>query len=79
MKFSERGQQRRSAVSGLLSNMRAPGQLVSDTEEHSLRELQEQGYLKREQDNILVTPEGRYMLHHVCGNSALDLRWSSDW
>lgn len=79
VKLSERGQKRRSVVSALLSNMQASEQAVSDSEGPSLQELQDQGYLKREQDKLMVTPEGRYMLHHVCGNSALDMRWSSDW
>lgn len=79
VKLSERGQKRRSAVSGLLSNMRVSEQMVAEPGELPLQELQDQGYLKREQDNILVTPEGRYMLHHFCGNSALDMAWSNGW
>lgn len=79
VKLSERGQQRRNVVTSLLSNMQASEQLVHDPEEPSWRELQDQGYLKRERDKLVVTQEGRYMLHHACGNSALDMRWSSGW
>lgn len=82
VQLSEQGLQHRTAVNGLLSNMQLEGELEPGAGEESaraLQTLQEQGYLQREKGGMSVTQQGRYLLHHVAGNSALDLKWSNGW
>ncbi len=82
VRLSERGLQHRRAVNGLLSNMHLDGELEPGEGEESalaLETLQAQGFLQCEKGGMSVTPKGRYLLHHVAGNSALDVKWSSGW
>ncbi len=82
VQLSERGMQHRQAVNGLLTNMELEGALEPGEGEDSIRALEtlhDQGYLERSDGGISITPEGRYLLHHVAGNSALDLNWSNGW
>ena len=82
VQLSERGMQHRQAVNGLLTNMELEGALEPGEGEESIKALQtlhDQGYLQRSDGGISITPEGRYLLHHVAGNSALDLNWSNGW
>ncbi len=82
VQLSERGMQHRQAINGLLSNMQLEGDFEPGEGEESakaLETLREQGYLQQEGSGLSITPEGRYLLHHVAGNSALDLKWSNGW
>ncbi|MDJ0879043.1 MAG: radical SAM protein [Halieaceae bacterium] len=82
VQLSERGMQHRRAVNGLLSNMHLDGGFEPGEGEESvqaLETLREQGYLQVDDSRVSVTPEGRYLLHHLAGNSALDLKWSNGW
>ncbi len=82
VQLSERGMEHRTAVNGLLSNMELNGWFQpgeGDESVKALETLQSQGFLKLDDNKVSVTPEGRYLLHHVAGNSALDLKWSNDW
>ncbi len=82
VQLSERGLQHRRAVNGLLSNMHLDGELAPGEGEESalaLETLQAQGFLQRGKGSLSVTPQGRYLLHHLAGNSALDLKWSNGW
>lgn len=82
VQLSERGVQHRQALNGLLSNMQLEGSLEPGEGEESARALetlQEQGYLQQQDSGLAITQEGRYLLHHVAGNSALDLKWSNGW
>lgn len=79
VQLSESGQAHRTALSGLFSNMEVSASMVPGEGRHVWQELHEQGYLYRDGDRLSITEQGRYLLHHICGNSALDQRWASGW
>jgi oxygen-independent coproporphyrinogen-3 oxidase len=67
--LSESSRKRRDVLTRLLSNMEHDGQFSFEGEADDLAQLQKQGYLAQEEDRVVVTTEGRYLLHHLCGNA----------
>ena len=79
VQLTDSGLRHRMAVSGLLSNMEVSASMVPGEGQPDWQELHDQGYLFLEGDKVSITEQGRYLLHHICGNSAHDQRWSSGW
>ena len=79
--LDEQGQRRRASLNALLCNLELED--VSDVMPESgtaqLESLAKQGLLRLEGSKAYVTPQGRYLLHHICGHNETDKRWASGW
>ncbi|MEE4661422.1 MAG: radical SAM protein, partial [Halieaceae bacterium] len=75
------GQRRREVLNALLCNLEVDDveQVLPKEAAEQLHTLQEQGVLRIEGARAYVTPQGRYLLHQVCGHNEPDKRWASGW
>ncbi len=48
-------------------------------DDSDLKHLENDGVIQIVEDRAVVTPEGRYILHHMVGNSAYETPWAKVW
>ena len=80
VQLEDSGRKQRKAVNNLLCNMEVQdfGDAMSaEVDQRDVESLEAQGILRREHNRIVVTEEGRYMLHHLCNHAARNKRWVS--
>ncbi|MEM0954437.1 MAG: radical SAM protein [Pseudomonadota bacterium] len=79
--LDERSQRRRASMNALFCNLETEdiNDMMPEGAAEQLESLQAQGLLRLEGAKAYVTPQGRYLLHHLCGHNESDKRWASGW
>ena len=74
IRFTDQQQRQRQALTNLLCNMELVDYTnILDTEggADDLKRLENDGVIEVVENKAVVTPQGRYMLHHMLGGAAL--------
>jgi oxygen-independent coproporphyrinogen-3 oxidase len=82
VQFSASEQQHRRAISGLLCNMELGDyaqHLGLEEHDSDLRHFEQDGLIEVVNGKALVTPEGRYTLHHMLGTVGYESPWTKIW
>ncbi len=76
-----KGQRKRASLNALLCNLELEdyAEVIPTEAKQDIQSLESQGVLRLEGDKAYVTPQGRFVLHHICGHNESDRAWASGW